>query len=103
MAGIGAGGTFPGNMRRDLLRAFCPSMALPKPVQITVDVVDKHNEPTEELRSVLNPCEMLESMRTPHRDHFHDIMGVNPRQFWSSLDPDDPKFLGITELMRADN
>ena len=41
MAGVGTSGTYSGNFRRDLLRSFCGSMALAKPVNVEVPLMSK--------------------------------------------------------------
>ena len=46
----------------------------------------------------MSPLEVIEHMWGNHREVLHDMIGSNPREFWSKVRADDPKLLALGTL-----
>ena len=86
LAGLGASGKYPGNARRDLLRAFCRNAIVPKPLTIETWAKHRLNEHVVSDHSVLSFPDVLESVWEHHQGVFYEVMGRGPELFWSALD-----------------
>ena len=102
MRGVGTSGAYSGNCRRDLLRAFCGSMAVAKPIEITVPMKSKLNVVRPHPTSMISPTLFIESIYTKYPLVFeHMFTGMPPRTFWEKVDPSDPKFLSLGDELKG--
>eukprot|EP00969_Alexandrium_andersonii_P157143 6946431-Alexandrium_andersonii.AAC.1 len=81
LASIGSSGTYSGNARRDLLRAFCPGMTVPTPISLTLPLQSKDKSINEGPIFILNPSELVQSLFDDHSSVFPDIIGSEPESF----------------------
>ena len=102
LANLGASGQYPGNMRRDLFSKLDIHNFLPEPLPVDVVAVNTVSQEIEVPQYVLSLPEVLESLWTHRRDHFHNMFGDAPRQFWDQIPEDDPKLVGMADLMKHD-
>ena len=92
LAQVGAQGTRIANSRRDLLRHFGGATNVPRPMAIDCPTIGKFGEVEITQQSVLSLPEVVQSLWENHRAFLMDErLGANPRAFWESISPDDPK------------
>eukprot|EP00969_Alexandrium_andersonii_P270120 11940096-Alexandrium_andersonii.AAC.1 len=77
LANIGHGGEYPGNARRDLLKAFCSSMWVPSPLTLTLPVMLKDKKERLSPISMLSPVEVVETIFEQHPNMFPEFFGDN--------------------------
>ena len=91
LAGLGASGEYPGNLRRDLFRKFVPSWDLPRPIAVAVEGRDRLDHDVEVDQHLLNPTQLVETVWQKYPEQWEQLIGSDPEGFWNSLRPDDPK------------
>ena len=96
IAGIGTNGRHGGNCRRDLLRSCCADSKIAKPLTVHVPMYSKLRTIEMGQIDMLPPTMLIESIYRHYNAAFQSIfVGMGPRNFWDSVDPEDPKLLAF--------
>ena len=104
LGSIATSGAFAGNSRRDLLRRFCSSTTVPKPIAAYCRTVNRRGDIEISQQSVLSLPEVMESLWRHHPDKlFRDFLGGSPRRFWERLEPDDPNMSMLGDISTVEN
>eukprot|EP00974_Lingulodinium_polyedra_P068369 6620266-Lingulodinium_polyedra.AAC.2 len=101
LASVGAEGTIPANVRRDMLRAFAKDVSIPRPLMVEISVLNRLKVAHSHMQSMLNlPC-LFNSLWAHHNAKFHQIFGANELQsFWSRVSPGDPKLAKLGQMTK---
>ena len=104
LAGLGTSGAYPGNTRRDLLRRALAADNLLQPSCVDVPVYMIHADVVQNCEiPVLLPSTILSKIYHEYPDCWNDLLqGPGLREFWSQVDPNDPKLVGHPMLDRED-
>ena len=104
LATIGHYGLYHGNMRRDLLRMFWPSMKLPKTLRIQIHLKKPRTTlVTEKGHTMINPLEFVDALFDQYPEVFSAMLGRNTKYFWDQVDPNDPKFDKLADMRARPN
>ena len=95
LAGIGSHGVYSGNCRRDLLRQFCSSMSVAKPISVEVPLLSKLKTVFDYKVDFIAPTLLMESIWSAYPDMFLEMFGTNPKNFWQQVSPEDPKLKAL--------
>ena len=100
IASWGSHGKYPGNVRRDMMRQYCPASAnVPRPLPIQVHIYDRLKVVHEASQYILNPLDVASYLYTDHRPMFQKLfLETSPRSFWDQVDPGDPRWIRLAEL-----
>ena len=98
LASLGAQGKYAGNARRDLMRSLYQDMRFPSPLVIEIPMLQKSKIVQWQPQLVVNPLEIFEHMWRSHRRTLQQILGSNPREFWTKVRHDDPKLLALGDI-----
>jgi hypothetical protein len=83
LAQLGASGKYKGNVRRDLVRKWCPRLSVPKPFQMPVHILGKLKVVKDSEHPIINPMEITEQIYRHFPALFKDIFGTDHlRAFW---------------------
>lgn len=99
LAGLGGGGVWPGNTRRDLVHGFLRGLSMPLPAKVEIPVQDKNGDLDFAEVPVLLPSDVCRFLYHEYRDHFDSLTG-GLAQFWDQVRQDDPKLVNHPMLTK---